>query len=105
MMTLYALEKDYNLSRTDSQRLIYTICNYSPNLQKCWKTMQRTFMAVADYYPIKKTIPWPKHFLMSKWNYPNTSSLDDMVIRIRDPCNCVLLIIAVIADSINLRIV
>jgi len=56
MMTLYKFGKDWNLSRSDSQRLIYLIGNYSPN-KKCWKTIERTVieeMHVVDYYPIKK---------------------------------------------------
>jgi len=69
------------LSRTDSQQLIDIIGNYRQNIPKCWKTIERTDkedMAVAAYYPIKKTIPWPEHFLMSKWNHPNTTCLEDI---------------------------
>jgi len=57
MMTLNTLGKDCNLSRTDFQRLIDIIGNYSPNIKKHWKTIERTIkeeMHVVDYYPIKK---------------------------------------------------
>jgi hypothetical protein len=92
MMTLYTFGKDCNLSRTESQRFIDIISNYSPYNNKCWRTIERTVkddMHVTDYYPIKKTIPWPEHFLMSKWNHPNTTRLEDIVIRIRDPCKLI----------------
>ena len=57
MMTLYTFGKYCNLSRTDAQRLIDIIGNYSPNINKCWRTIERTVkeeMHVVDYYPIKK---------------------------------------------------
>jgi len=81
---------DCNLSRTDSQSLIDIICNYRPNYQKCWKTKERTDKNdMSDYCPIKIIILWPEHFRMSKWNHPNTTCLEDIVIRIRDQCQLI----------------
>jgi len=54
-ITLYKFVKDSNLSTTDSYPLIDRIGNYSPNIKKCWKTIERTVkeeMHVVDYYPI-----------------------------------------------------